>query len=117
MKAVLRSPTLYGIDCGHRYAICRLTNRLIVEGVVSGNYWQNLQVRTEGSGSKRGRCLRGRKEINCHISFAISHLLFKNTSRRFSQINADQNDGLKELFLFAFSVWPVYRRKICDWCS
>jgi len=46
-----------------------------VEGVVRGNYWQNLQVRTEGSGEKweyQGK----KKEIIGQSSFEISHLSF-----------------------------------------
>ena len=52
------------------------------------------------------------KEIIGHISFEISHLSFRKAGRRFSQIKADQNDGLTEIVPFwFFSLICVYLRK------
>jgi hypothetical protein len=46
-----------------------------------------MQVPEEENGEWVGG---GQKQIVGHISFAISHLSFKKTSRRFSPIHTDQ---------------------------
>ena len=57
----------------------QLANGVIVEGVVRGNYWQNLQVRREGVGKKgKGRSLGEQEEkkslVIYHLKFLICHL-------------------------------------------
>jgi hypothetical protein len=54
---------------------------------------------------KRKKWKRGKRKegIIGQLSFAISHLSFKNASRRFTQIRADQND-IKEGHLIRLSL-------------